>query len=63
MKCRLRSEGLFGGGKGVIEEAVTAREVGEDTNTWVSLSLVCSEELQLLNLYQGVATDMLKLPP
>lgn len=61
MKCRLRSEDLFWGGKGVTEEAES--EGGEDTNTRVSLCLVHSVELILLNLYQGVATGMLKLPP
>lgn len=63
VKCRLRSEDLFGGGKGVTEEAAAQSEGGEDTNTWVSLSLVCSVELLVLNLYQGVATNMSKLPP
>lgn len=63
VKCRLTSEDLLGSGKGVTEETAAEREGREDTNTWVSLSLVHPVELLVLNLCQGVATDMLKLSP
>ena len=63
MKCRFRSEDVFGGRKGVTEEAAAESGGEEDMNTPVSPSLVCSAEPLLLYLYQSVSADTLKLPP
>lgn len=63
VRCRFRSEDVFGGEKGVTEEAAAESEGEEDMNTRVSPSLVCSAEPLLLYLYPSVSTDTLKLPP
>lgn len=60
VKCRFRSEDVFGGGKGVTEEAAAESEGAEDVNTWASPSLVRSAEPRLLYLYQSVSTDNVK---
>lgn len=62
VKCRLRNEDVFGGGKGVTEEAAAENEGVENMNNQISPSLVCSAEPLLLYLYRSVSTDMLKLP-